>query len=150
MTGNAADNILSGGAGNDTLIGGAGNDTFLFERGSGHDTIVINRAAFNKTGTDVVKFGPNIALDQLLFDLAGNDLEIRIAGTADKLTVTDWSTVAFPIWEFRTSDGQVLLDSEVHARVDAMASYTPPPTWHTLAASGDQPGLVAANMGAWI
>ncbi|GAA4340253.1 hypothetical protein GCM10023165_20100 [Variovorax defluvii] len=163
LTGNAADNILSGGAGhdrlsggagNDTLIGGAGKDTYLFGRGSGRDTIVIDatwRDTGTDTATDVVQFDKDVALEQLLFDLVEDNLEIRIVGTDDRLTIQDWTwNGVFPVDEFRTGDGHVLSGSQVHDLVDVSASLPPAPMWPSMVASGDQAGLVAANMGALI
>ncbi|WGR78361.1 MULTISPECIES: Ig-like domain-containing protein [unclassified Bradyrhizobium] len=39
MVGSSGDDILDGGGGNDWLYGGAGNDTFIYNAGSGNDTI---------------------------------------------------------------------------------------------------------------
>lgn len=69
-------NIIIGGAGDDTIYTSAGDDQFAFERGSGRDTI-------NDTGgEDVLVFGPNVAADDVIYKVVGNDLYIGIRDTA--------------------------------------------------------------------
>ncbi|MNS16999.1 Bifunctional hemolysin/adenylate cyclase precursor [compost metagenome] len=70
-------NIIIGGAGNDTSYTSAGDDQFAFERGSGRDTI-------NDTGgEDTLVFGPNVAADDVIYKVVGNDLYIGIAEAAN-------------------------------------------------------------------
>lgn len=70
-------NIVIGGAGDDTSYTSAGDDQFAFERGSGRDTI-------NDTGgDDTLVFGPNVAADDVIYKVVGNDLYIGIAETAN-------------------------------------------------------------------
>jgi Ca2+-binding RTX toxin-like protein len=69
-------NIIIGGAGNDTIYTSGGDDQFAFERGSGRDT--INDAG----GEDVLVFGPNVAADDVIYKVVGNDLYIGIAEAA--------------------------------------------------------------------
>lgn len=69
-------NIIIGGAGDDTIYTSAGDDQFAFERGSGRDTI-------NDTGgEDVLVFGPNVAADDVIYKVVGNDLYIGIRDAA--------------------------------------------------------------------
>ena len=141
LQGGAGDDTLHGGAGNDILAGGrydtwngnydgAGNDTYQFERGDGQDRIVdVDTTPGN---TDVVAFGPNVSMDQLWFRQAGNDLELSIIGTNDKLTLNSWYAGSqYSVEEFRTSDGHVLIDTQVQNLVQAMASFAPPPPGQT-------------------
>lgn len=70
-------NIIIGGAGDDTSYTSAGDDQFAFERGSGRDTI-------NDTGgDDTLVFGPNVAADDVIYKVVGNDLYIGIAEAAN-------------------------------------------------------------------
>ena len=69
-------NIIIGGAGNDTIYTSGGDDQFAFERGSGRDT--INDGG----GEDVLVFGPNVAADDVIYKVVGNDLYIGIAEAA--------------------------------------------------------------------
>lgn len=69
--------IIIGGAGNDTIFTSTGDDQFAFERGSGRDTI-------NDTGgDDTLVFGPNVAADDVIYKVVGNDLYIGIAEAAN-------------------------------------------------------------------
>jgi len=76
IRGNGGHDILDGQAGSDFLLGGLGSDTYLFGFGSGID--VINERGDN-SGRDILKFGPGIALSDLVFERRGNtDLMIGL------------------------------------------------------------------------
>ena len=116
--------------GNDTLNGGYGNDTYLFGRGSGMD--VVSDYDYNPGNTDVLSLGADITDSQLWFRHVGSDLEVSIIGTTDKVTISNWySSNAYHVEQFKTSDGKVLLDSNVDALVSAMASFAPPSVGQT-------------------
>ena len=86
-TGDGNDFIV-GGLGDDYLQGGLGNDTYVFNVGDGQDTI------YEDGGTDTIRFGEGInPADVTVLRVVGNngysfDLELTIAGTTDKITVT--------------------------------------------------------------
>ena len=73
------DNILHGGRGNDTIFASVGDDQYIFDRGSGRDTVR------DTGGLDHIQFGPGVAASDLLFEVIGNDLFIGVApdGTGD-------------------------------------------------------------------
>ena len=78
--------------------------------------------------TDSVVFGPDIATDQLWFSHVGNNLEISIIGSTDKLVVKDWyASMATHTEQFMTAEGKVLIEAQVQALVDAMAGMSAPP-----------------------
>ena len=130
LTGGAGNDTLDGGAGNDTLIGGAGNDTYRMARGQGRDTIIEDDATAGNR--DVVQFASGITADQLWFRQVGNNLEVSIIGTEDKLTLNSWyAGSGYHVEEFRTSDGHVLIDTQVQNLVQAMASFAPPAAGQT-------------------
>jgi Ca2+-binding RTX toxin-like protein len=147
LVGNAGNDQLNGGAGNDTLTGGAGNDTYVLARGHGVDTVVENDATAGNT--DVAQFGAGIAIDQLWFKHVGNNLEASIIGTNDKFVISNWySGSANQVEQFKTSDGAVLLNSQVEALVSAMASFAPPAVGQTTLSPDYQAALgivLAAN-----
>lgn len=100
LLGGTGNDILDGGAGQDTLYGGGtdtlwwyvepsnGNDTYRFAKGSGNDTIIDHdKAAGN---TDTISLGSDIAPDEVSLRRSGDDLVLRLAGTTDSLTVTNW------------------------------------------------------------
>jgi Ca2+-binding RTX toxin-like protein len=122
--GDAAD-MLEGGTGNDRLEGGKGGDTYLFARGDAADTLVDNDATAG--AVDVLKFAAGIDASQLWWRKAGNNLEVSVIGTTDKVTVSGWYlSPDRQVEVFELANGQQLLNTEVQALVQAMAAYTPP------------------------
>ncbi|WP_338086792.1 cadherin-like domain-containing protein [Magnetospirillum aberrantis] len=115
---------LDGGAGNDTLIGGDGQDTYLFQREYGAD-VVNNRG--QAVDGDVIRFGSDVAADQLWFRHVGDDLEISIIGGTDRVLVSGWYEEASNhVGSFALSDGNILMDADVENLVTAMAAFAPP------------------------
>jgi VCBS repeat-containing protein len=135
LIGQDGNDTLDGGAGNDVIRGGTGNDTYLLGRGYGNDTIQENDNT--KGNTDVAQFDVGVAANQLWFRKVSSNLEIRIIGTGDKLTISDWYEGSqYHVEQFKTSDGKTLLDSQVQNLVSAMAAFSPPAAGQsTLAAS---------------
>ncbi|PTQ73712.1 calcium-binding protein [Pseudomonas sp. GV071] len=120
---NAADNTLDGGLGNDTLYGSANSDTYMFFAAGGQDTIV--ETASTPNAVDVLYLDVNS--EDLWFTRNGEDLDIAVIGTQDKVTIKDWYASEFArIEQIQTYDGKTLLDSQVQNLVDAMASFAPP------------------------
>ena len=139
---------LDGGAGNHTLIGGAGNDTYRMARGQGSDTIIeADATAGNK---DTVQFASGITADQLWFRQVGNNLEVSIIGTEDKLTLNSWyAGSGYQVEEFRTSEGHVLIDTQVQNLVQAMASFAPPAAGQTTLPQAYQNSLAPLLAADW-
>lgn len=144
----AGNDILDGGTGNDILIGGTGNDTYILGRGYGSDTIQENDSTAGNT--DVASFLEGIATDQLWFRHVGNNLEVSVIGTADKLTIQNWySSSANNVEQFRTADGHVLLDSQVENLVQAMAAFAPPAAGQTTLPQTYQSALAPVLAANW-
>jgi Ca2+-binding RTX toxin-like protein len=124
LSGLAGNDTLAGGKGNDSLIGGKGNDTYLFNRGEGQDTIVDTDSTwFN---SDLLKVG-GATSKQLWLSKSGTNLDIKILGTTDKVTVQNWfAGSSNQVEKITASDGKSLSASKVQALVNAMASFTPP------------------------
>ena len=130
LVGGAGDDILDGKAGNDILIGGTGNDAYLLGRGYGADTIQENDATTGNT--DVARFDAGISTSQLWFSKSGNNLDVSIIGTNDKLTMTNWYLGSqYHVEQFKTDDGKTLIDGQVQNLVQAMAGFSPPPAGQT-------------------
>lgn len=153
--GNGADTILAA-AGNDTLTGGTGND--MLNGGLGDDTYVLNRsdgvdsisdADATIGNVDLLWYKSGVNSSQLWFQQAGNDLLVSVIGTSNNVTIVDWySGETNQIENFKASDGKVLLNTEVSALVDAMASFAPPPSGQTTLSKTYQTALnpvLAAN-----
>jgi Ca2+-binding RTX toxin-like protein len=130
LSGGNGTDTLAGGTGNDNLYGGYGNDTYLFNQGDGADT--IGEYDYNTGNVDVARFGSGVSIDQLWFSKAGNNLEVSIIGTTDKLTLNSWySGNQYHVEQFKTADGKTLLDSQVQNLVSAMAAFAPPAAGQT-------------------
>ena len=124
VMGSAGADVIVGGTGNDSLNGGAGNDRYLFSRGDGNDRISDIEVTPN---TDNVVFEPGINHDQLWFSQVGNDLDVQVIGTSDRVVVNNWyAGPESQIEVFQAGDGLSLLNSQVDQLVQAMAAFTPP------------------------
>jgi Ca2+-binding RTX toxin-like protein len=156
LIGNARSNVLAGGAGHDTLdggegddrlVGGKGNDSYMLASGYGKDAIIEDDGTLGNK--DVALFGAGVAADQLWFRKQGNDLEVAIIGTSDRFEIRDWyKGERYRIEQFKTSEGKVLLDSQVQNLVSAMASFSPPRAGETSLSAEYQAaigGVIAAN-----
>lgn len=95
----ASEDTLDGGTGNDLLVGGGGNDTYVFGRGYGQDTIDDRHRTYNYNNWssggyhDTISFLEDVAPEDILVHRGnGNDLEFRIVGTSDKITVQEFFT----------------------------------------------------------
>lgn len=143
----SGNDLLDGGTGKDTLAGGKGNDTYAFGRGYERDTIQENDAT--AANRDTLQFTGGIATDQIWLRKVSNNLEVSVIGTADKMTVSNWYLGGqYRVEEFKTSDGRVLLDSQVQNLVQAMASFAPPAAGQTTLNASQQAALapvIAAN-----
>ncbi|WP_162551262.1 calcium-binding protein [Paenibacillus tepidiphilus] len=107
LTGNADNDTLDGGIGNDSLRGGAGNDTYIFGRGYGMDTIYdYDSTAGN---VDVIQFKDDILPEDIILTKNGDNLELRVNGTADKLVVSNYlaSGGKYAIERIQFADGTV-------------------------------------------
>ena len=125
LTGAAGNDTLDGGAGADTLIGGTGADIYAFNAGHGIDTIQENDATLNVK--DAVQFLGTIKQADVQFRQAGNNLEVLLTASLDKLVIQNWYLGSpYQVEEFRFSDSTVLLNTQVQSLVSAMASFNSP------------------------
>jgi Ca2+-binding RTX toxin-like protein len=130
LWGDNGDNLLIGGdgadtlrgaGGNDSLQGGRGDDRYEFGRGDGQDLLR------DSAGEDILMLGKDITPEQLWFSRNGDDLELSLIGSIDKLRIADWFSDANSHLEtITTAAGQVLLDSQVESLVSAMSAFSPP------------------------
>jgi hypothetical protein len=121
VAGTAGDDVLSGGQGNDTLIGAGGHDTYWFGPGSGQDVIRNGVGAAAACGE--LDVGTGVAANQLWLQRAGNDLQIAIMGTGDRMTVAGWYAGGdAALTQVVAGDGN-RLDGQLQPLVDAMAAF---------------------------
>ncbi|MDR0672316.1 MAG: putative Ig domain-containing protein, partial [Zoogloeaceae bacterium] len=121
--GGTEDDRLHGGTGDDHLYGGTGGDTYVFIRGDGED--VMRDYDTEGGSADTLEFG-EIGAGELWFARNGNNLEVRVLGGNDKVTIQNWYLDAlYRIETFRTEEA-VLKESEVQSLVEAMSGYAEP------------------------
>ncbi|KXB29240.1 hypothetical protein AT959_18835, partial [Dechloromonas denitrificans] len=82
------DNTLFGLRGNDFLNGGAGDDVYVFARGDGQD--VIDQSGAVVGDRDIVRFSSGISPQDVTVLANSYDLVLRIKGSTDSLTLSDW------------------------------------------------------------
>lgn len=114
------DDVLRGGAGSDELEGGEGADVYQFELGDGADTI-IDYAEFEQD--NVLQFGVGISANDISARSVGDDLVLRHANGADRVTVSGWfssGTADFPLSEVRFANGTVWTAQSITASVLAL------------------------------
>ena len=108
LFGQEDDDTLIGGAGDDSIEGGSGNDVFVINRGDGHDVVSDSEGA-----SDVLRFGADIAIDDLHFRLDGGNVDIQLKQdgvlTEDVVTIVDFETSPDTI-ELVELEGQTTLD----------------------------------------
>ncbi|TAN47210.1 MAG: hypothetical protein EPN26_14220, partial [Rhodospirillales bacterium] len=145
LNGAGGKDVLAGGQGNDYLIGGSDTNTYLFDRGDGSDTVRNN----DHRGDDKLVLGGGIDTNQLWFARNSSDLVVSVIGTGDKVVIDDWyHGREHRIASIETSDGQVLLDTQVDNLVSAMAAFAPPGMGQTTLPQNYQDQLapvIAAN-----
>ncbi|MBM7852910.1 Ca2+-binding RTX toxin-like protein [Methylopila capsulata] len=81
--GDAGADLLTGGFGDDYLVGGVDNDVFAFSEGFGRDTVVESVG----TGTDSIRFTPDISGADVSFRVIGDDLVVSVG--EDQVTIQD-------------------------------------------------------------
>jgi Ca2+-binding RTX toxin-like protein len=129
LNGAAGNDTLIGGVGADSLIGGLGNDDYLFARGDGADILTDNDATAGNS--DRLIFS-GVNHDQLWFRSVGNNLEVSVIGTADKVSITNWNLgTANHVEQIRAANGLNLSDAQVANLVNAMAGFAPPAAGQT-------------------
>jgi hypothetical protein len=112
------------------------------------ETVTENNADI--ASADVVRFGNDIASDQLWFSRVGNDLEVDVIGTQTQLDIKDWFLGSqHHVREFDAGDGKVLLESQVQKLVEAMASYVPPGAGVTTLPSNVETALAPILAANW-
>jgi Ca2+-binding RTX toxin-like protein len=147
LVGTTGADTMFGDTGNNVLDGGTGNDTYFFGAGQGQDQVRDLEWGAN---TDVLKFLSGVQAEQLWFRNTGNDLEISIIGTTDKVTVRDWyQGEVYWVEQFKTADDRTLNAQNVNALVSAMAGLTPPPLGQTSLSSSQQAALAPAFAANW-
>lgn len=113
LSGGVGSDWLNGGAGNDTLDGGVGNDTYVFGIGSGQDTI----SDYDTTAGNLDTLRIDVLPSAVALKRFGNDLEISIVGTPDKVRLTNYfSAASYRVEQIQFADGTVWQYANVYAQ----------------------------------
>ena len=148
IVGNSGSNVLIGGAGNDLILGGAGNDIYYWGLGEGADTIIDSDATVGNT--DILTVYSGVARDQLWFKHVGNNLEVSIIGTADKVTINNWYSGSNNyVEQIKTATGDVLSSSNVENLVAAMAVFSLRPAGDTTLTPAEHTALDSVIAASW-
>jgi len=105
IDGYGGNDTLSGGAGDDMLNGGLGNDTYVFGYGDGVDRIYDYDTGAN---TDSVSFDASVQPANVEVVRNGDDMELRLAGSSDRLVLSNWCVGnAYGIEQVKFADGTI-------------------------------------------
>ncbi|WP_305089124.1 calcium-binding protein [Massilia sp. YIM B04103] len=107
LEGGDGNDTLNGGLGNDTLNGGAGNDIYVFQRGSGQDTIL------ESAGSKTLRFSDLSVEERPALARVGDDLLISY-GNGDSITVQKHFN-GNPVHHFEFADGKTFTTEEILA-----------------------------------
>ncbi len=119
----SGNDVLVGRTGNDMLSGNAGNDTYLFGAGDGADTIYNYDT--NAASVDTAQF-EDVSIEDLWFSRSGNNLQITIAGTDDRVTISNWySSTNYQLDQIEVGTS-TLLNNQIDQLVSAMAAFDVP------------------------
>jgi Ca2+-binding RTX toxin-like protein len=106
LSGTSEGEIFDGGAGNDTLVGGAGGDVYLYKRGDGSD--FIEDYDEGEGGVNILRFDDSILVGDITVTRDPSNLYLKIAGTADQITLNGWpSNDIHPIDRVEFANGVV-------------------------------------------
>jgi hypothetical protein len=90
-----------------------------------------------------------VSESQIWLQRSGNDLQLTLIETNEKLTVRNWySGSAYHVDGFDLGNGKHLLENQVDALVSAMAAFAPPVAGETTLPAAYQATLnpvIAAN-----
>jgi Ca2+-binding RTX toxin-like protein len=135
LVGGAGMDTLIGGLGNDMLNGGSGDDVFEYTQGDGQDTLEATDA---KTAVDKLLIH-GWTPSQINLVRSGNNLQVRMGGTADQITLSNYFAADSTPSGVPTNSkiDQIVFDSgEIwdQAKIDTvLATPTPPPSSYVYA-----------------
>ena len=101
-----------GGKGNDLIDGSSGSDTYIFNLGDGQDII---KEYAKKGDNNVIALGKGITKDNIIFKKINEwDLEIKVRGTDDKITVKNQFGSKSAIDKVYFYEGGSLTDADIN------------------------------------
>ncbi|MBF0456259.1 MAG: hypothetical protein HQL72_15755, partial [Magnetococcales bacterium] len=122
VVGTTGDDTLIGGSGNDLLLGAEGADTYQYNRGEGQDTIVESTTS---TSSDSLMMGAGIDALDISLKQFGADLQLKLSGSSDQVTIEDWfANSNSQVETIQVSDGSTLASSQVDLLIQDMATFS--------------------------
>ena len=106
LIGGAGDDFLFGGGGNDLLDGGMGSDEYHFAYGDGADT--ISDQSSDEADVDVILFGEDISVTDLVAQRDGDHLRLLVGGEEDQILLQNYYTGSSAIDYLAFADGTEL------------------------------------------
>ena len=146
LIGTDVDNLYLGGSGSDTLADSSptSSDTYVWGRGDDADLVS------DSGGNDRVMLRGDVDAEQIWLRELGNDLEVSIIGTPDKMVIENWyGDEDHQLERFVTTDGRTLLAGDVQNLVDAMASFAPPAQGETMLPDNYRASLAPVMAANW-
>lgn len=121
--GHDGNDFINGGSGNDLLDGGFGFDTYLFDCGTGCDTIQDYDPS--ESSSDRIVFGSGIGACDLELSRSGCDLVIGLKNSDNALTVSQWFEGSeYQIEEFRFNGGEAWNFEKIQEATDVFYTGT--------------------------
>ena len=110
LYGQAGDDTLIGGLGDDLLRGGDGGDRYVFAAGDGQD--VVDNTDSGVGNVDALFLSGIVPGDVLLF-ASGTDLQIRLRGSTDQLTIVDHFSAGSELDLIEFADGTLWRQDDI-------------------------------------
>jgi YD repeat-containing protein len=148
LTGSASGpDTLTGGYAGDTLVGASGEDTFVYNSGSGAETI-SETAPVNSSSTNVLQFGVGITPASISLTVAaGGELVATVGSSGDSVTIEGFNPTdplnSIPIQQFQFADGttlslaQLLSQAQPSGAVGSVANADGTTTYYEVNMPGD-------------
>ncbi|MHB8271895.1 beta strand repeat-containing protein [Bradyrhizobium sp.] len=130
--GNGSGDILQAGIGNTTMNAGTGNETLngsigynAYRFGTVFGQDFIQQAGLSAAKGEIDFTSPTVTYENLWFTQSGNNLVVRLLGTNDTITVSNWfGGGGAQVQTFNAANGLLnLSNSAVAQLVSAMATY---------------------------
>lgn len=128
--GDDGNDFLIGGVGNDNLYGGQGNDFILYSKDEGHDHIYEDNGIFDLLNLEGIKSS------DLCFYRSGNNLEMTVKNSIDKITFENWyyyesintindkNRTDMKIEAIRTSDGKIITYNRIDSLIASISTQS--------------------------
>ena len=140
---------VAGLTGSDPVAGLAVKDTDGLSRDYRPDTITENAAAADNT--DMAWLDRALAIDQPWFTQASNNLELSLISIADQFTLASaYQSNPYLVEQFKTSEGNTLLESQVQNLVSAMAGFAPLAAGQTTLSASYATTLSSVLVANWV